>query len=97
MMGRMTVGYSIAQILGPAVTAEIAARSGSYARGCSLRPPAWCWRRSCSLPQGELGRAREGAVAWRVRHARDGAVSLKSALDPAWAWPNACAFRMAAE
>jgi cyanate permease len=33
MMGRMTVGYSIAQILGPAVTAEIAARSGSYAPG----------------------------------------------------------------
>jgi predicted MFS family arabinose efflux permease len=33
MMGRMTVGYSIAQILGPAVTAGIAARSGSYAPG----------------------------------------------------------------
>jgi predicted MFS family arabinose efflux permease len=33
MMGRMTVGYSIAQILGPAVTAGIATRSGSYAPG----------------------------------------------------------------
>ena len=33
MMGRMTVGYSVAQILGPAVTAEIAVRSGSYAPG----------------------------------------------------------------
>ena len=33
MMGRMTLAYSVAQILGPAVTAAIATRSGSYAPG----------------------------------------------------------------
>ncbi len=33
MMGRMTVSYGAAQILGPLVTARLAARSGSYAAG----------------------------------------------------------------
>ena len=48
MMGKMTLSYGVAQIIGPAVTGQIGAQLGQLQRRpCTWPPPSWRWAPGC--------------------------------------------------